>query len=98
MTLVDLATAAAIVSALAGWGFVLAYQVRTRGAWRRTALGWHLMTFTACIALIFSFIVLIRVIGPWSWLPVAAVALYWLVALLLVQRFVLMLLATRRER
>ena len=31
------------VSVLAPCGFIVAYQVRTKGWWRRSVVGWHLM-------------------------------------------------------
>jgi hypothetical protein len=85
------------LGALLGWAFVLTYQLRTHGAWRRTATGWHLMTFTATLAVIFTVAVLARVvqiphIGPIS------VVLYGAVDAGLTWRLALLATATRQRR
>lgn len=85
------------LGALFGWAFVLTYQIRTRGRWRGTATGWHLMTFTATLAVIFTVAVLARATEI-PHIDVIAVALYGLVVIGLGWRLALLATATRKAR
>lgn len=88
--------AAFAVAALAGWSFVIGYAWRTRGN-RHPTLWWHLTLFTGVIAVVFTLAIVVRVIDI-PGIEYIARVLYWAIALLLVQRTVLMFRATRKRR
>jgi hypothetical protein len=86
-----------VAGALLGWAFVITYQWRTHGAWRRSATGWHLMTFTATLAVIFTLAVAVRVVDI-PGIRVIAVVLYGGLVLGLAWRLALLATATRQRR
>lgn len=49
------------VSAFVPWAFIVAYHLISRGAWRRDAMGWHVMAITGVDASIFT----MAVAGVW---------------------------------
>lgn len=63
-TLNQIISYAIYVQGAAAWAFIAEYQRRTRGAWRRTILGWHVMALTFVDA-IFSTEVALAHIWPW---------------------------------
>lgn len=54
-------TVLALLGGVASWYFVAAYWWSTRGDWRRTAAGRHIMLITANLGLLMSLIVAARV-------------------------------------
>lgn len=56
-------TTATAAGALGAWYFVVAYWVLTRGTWRRTGVGNHLMGFTGNLAMLLTLILVNRVLG-----------------------------------
>lgn len=86
-----------ILGALAGWAFVITYQLRTHGRWRRSATGWHLMTFTATLAVIFTLAVASRVVAI-PGIRIIAPVLYGLIVAGLFWRLVLLATATKPRR
>ncbi len=91
------AHALSVFGAAAAWACAVGYWRPAAGGWRRSREGWHLMTFTASIALIFTLLVLVRVVD----VP-GVVQLYLLLIAAvdagLLWRFALMQTATRRDR
>lgn len=86
-----------ILGALLGWAFVITYQLRTHGGWRRSATGWHLMTFTATLAVVFTLAALVRVVAI-PGIGYIAVALYALIVAGLAWRLALLATATKQRR
>jgi hypothetical protein len=56
----DITNAIAALGAAGCWYFVAAYWVTTRGDWRRTPGGRHVMQFTANLGVLFTLIVSAR--------------------------------------
>lgn len=83
-----------VLGALAGWAFVLTYQLRTHGAWRGSREGWHLMTFTTTLAVIFTLAVVVRVVDV-PGIHVIAVVLYGAIVAGLIWRVALLVTATK---
>jgi hypothetical protein len=86
-----------VIGAASAWAFVVGYWLRTHGGWRRSPEGWHLMTFTASVGLIFTLLSVVRVLP----LLAARVVFLILVAAIdvgLIWRFVLMQTATRNAK
>jgi hypothetical protein len=86
-----------VLAALLGWAFVITYQLRTHGAWRRSATGWHLMTFTATLAVVFTLAAIVRVVDI-PGIAYIAVALYAAIVGGLAWRLVLLATATKQRR
>lgn len=86
-----------VLAAVLGWAFVTTYQVRTRGRWRRSPEGWHLMTFTATLAIVFTLVVLVRVVDI-PGLGVIVVILYGAIDAGLAWRLALLATATKVRR
>lgn len=78
-------------AAVALVAFPFAYHLTTRGHWRDTAMGWHLMAYNAVMALVVSFAILNFAVHlpdwfrPLTWLMVGAVAWWRLILLFVVQ-------------
>jgi hypothetical protein len=79
------------LSAVALIAFPFCYHLTTRGHWRDTIMGWHLMSFMAVLGLVMTFALLNLVIElpgwvrPLTWLLVAGVAWWRLILLFVVQ-------------
>ena len=59
MSVYQIASVVAVVSnTLVPLGFMIYYQVRTRGGWRRSVTGWHIMSLTGNDVLIFAMLLL----------------------------------------
>lgn len=86
-----------VLGALFGWAFVAAYAWRTRGGWKRSREGWHLMTFTATLAVIFTLAVVVRVVDV-PGIRVIAVVLYGAIVVGLGWRLALVIAATKHSR
>lgn len=86
-----------VVAALGGLAFLVGYHVRAHGAWRYSREGRHMFSFTAVIAITFTFAVAVRVVDI-PGIDIIAHVLYSLIGLLLWQRFWLMWRATGRAR
>ena len=84
-----------VLGALAGWAFVITYHWRTHGAWHRSAMGWHLMTFTATLAVVFTLAVIVRVVDV-PGIHLIAVLLYGGIVAGLIWRYFLLASATKR--
>jgi hypothetical protein len=56
----DASTVLTVLGAVACWYFVVVYHWTTRGDWRRTPVGRHLMAFTANLGALFVLIVVAR--------------------------------------
>lgn len=75
--------------------FVLFYAVWS--PWYESVAGWHLMTFTANLALILDFAILRRWLGDVPWLNATFVVLYALVGLQLYWRLGLLVRSHHRD-
>ena len=79
------------LSAVALIAFPFCYHLTTRGHWRDTIMGWHLMSFMAVLGLVMTFALLNLAIDlpgwvrPLTWLLVGAVAWWRLILLFVVQ-------------
>ena len=93
----DLATFLVVMGAIPAWVFPFLYHHRSRGRWRHSALGWHLMAMTVVIGLFLTLAATVRLFGPYPGIAVVAVILYGAVDVLLWQRVILMLSATRER-
>lgn len=89
----NLAVAFMLVSAVAFVLSPIVYQVRTRGAWRDTAEGWHFMAYMGVMGLVLTIAVWSVFFGPlpqWVraclWGAIATVAWWRLFILLTVKR------------
>lgn len=84
-----LAVALVLVAAVAFTLSPIVYQVRTRGAWRRSPEGWHFMSYMGVMALVMLLVVWSIFAGPlpaWlrpvTWGAIAAIAWWRLIVLL----------------
>ena len=93
----DFATFLVILGAVPAWLFLFLYHHRTRGRWRRSAVGWHLMAMTTVMGLFLTLAATVRLFGPYPGIEVVAVVLYAAVDALLWQRVLLMIKATRER-
>lgn len=73
--------------------FPITYQITTRGAWRKSVMGRHLMAFMGALGAVMVLTVwgmfagdLPRWIGPVAWLVIASVSWWRLLLLLSMQR------------
>lgn len=79
------------VAAVALIAFPFCYQLATRGAWRKTQMGWHLMSYNGVIALVVTFALLNIAlplpewVRPLTWFLVGVVGWWRLVLLFVVQ-------------
>ena len=87
-----LGTALMLVAAAALMLFPPCYHLTTRGAWRRSAMGVHLMSFMGVLGLVMCFAVANVVfdlpswVRPLTWLLIAVVSWWRLILLFVVQR------------
>ena len=65
------------IQAAAAWLFIIEYQRRTRGAWRRRVIGWHVMALTFADALFATELTIVHI---WPWLAFQP-AFRWSIAL-----------------
>lgn len=100
MTIIrDIATGLVLLTGLEAWAFVILYHYRTRGAWHDTALGRHLMSFTAVVGAFMTLSLVARLhVLPVLVLLVVALALYASIAYLVGRRVWLMVMSTRGDR
>jgi len=79
------------VAAVALIAFPFCYHLTTRGSWRTSVMGWHLMSFMGVLGLVMTFAILNFAIDlpewvrPLTWFLVGAVAWWRLVLLFVVQ-------------
>ena len=90
-------TVLSVLGAVGCWYFVVAYWALTRGDWHRSAVGRHLMQFMANLAVLFSLIVLARLLGDYPGRPVITTSAYAVFVAQIYWRIVLMHRAQRRK-
>ena len=79
--------------------FLVQYQVTTRGAWRRSIIGWHVMVLTAVDMLIFGELGAALIwprLGLLVWYQWMYVATVWGITLVTVWRMVMQWRSQRR--
>ncbi len=76
MSLNDVATVLIACAALPSLLFPPYYQWKSRGAWRHSDMGRHLMTMAVVIALFLSLALTVRLFGRYPGFEYVAVALY----------------------
>ena len=87
----DLGNVLLVVAAVALIAFPFCYHLTTRGAWARSMMGWHLMSFMGVLGVVMTFAVLNFVftlptwVRPLTWALIGAVAWWRLVLLFVVQ-------------
>lgn len=81
-----------LTAAVALIAFPFAYHLTTRGAWARSVMGWHLMSFMAVLGLVSAFALTNALLGPlpawlrpFTWLLIAGVAWWRLILLFVIQ-------------
>lgn len=72
----DISTALTLVGAIAAWYFVIAYWAFTRGDWRRTPSGWHIMLLTTDVAALLTLILAARLWPTYPGRPVITLVFY----------------------
>lgn len=97
MTMFHATTALLAAAALPASLFPIVYQWTTRGTWRKSEMGRHVMSLMAVLALLLDFSVGIRIFGRPGWIGVVAVILYSCVVLLMWQRLFLLVKAQRHD-
>jgi len=79
------------IAATALIAFPFCYHLTTRGSWRKSVMGWHLMSFMGVLGLVMTFAILNFAIElpewvrPLTWFLVGAVAWWRLILLFVVQ-------------
>lgn len=79
------------VAAVALIAFPFAYHLTTHGNWRKSSMGWHLMSHDAVFGLVITFAILNFVfelpswVRPLTWFLVGVVAWWRLILLFVVQ-------------
>ena len=79
------------VAAVALIVFPFCYHLTTRGHWRDSVMGWHLMSFMGALGIVMTFAILNFAfelydwVRPLAWLLVAGVAWWRLILLFVVQ-------------
>lgn len=96
MTAENVIIALVAVALIPAAAFVILYAVWA--PWYRSTAGWHLMTFTANLALLLALGLLRRSIGDVPWLTVAFVVLYLAMAIQLWWRLALLVSHHRADR
>ena len=87
----DLAIVLAVLAAAAGaTAFCVRFQVLTRGAWKRTPLGRHLMFFTGAVAVAELLSVARGLFGEWPYRRVVLLVVFGVFAALSWQRWLLL--------
>lgn len=91
-------TTATVIGALGCWYFVVAYWILTHGAWRRSGVGQHLMSFTALLGSLFTIILVNRVLGTYLGRKEITVVLFVLFVIQVIVRCVLLHYEQRKVR
>ena len=94
----DLTTGVAALGAAGCWYFVAAYWVTTRGDWHRTAMGRHVMQFTANLGLLMTLIVAARIWPTYPGRQAVTLAAFAVLVVQIWHRVVLMHRAQHADR
>jgi hypothetical protein len=86
-----LGSALLIFAAIPLVAFPFCYHLSTRGTWRKSVMGWHLMSFMAVLGVVMVFALLNLEftlpswVRPFAWVLVAGVAWWRLILLFVIQ-------------